>query len=124
MPTSARIFRFPTRRIDLATSASAGSARSRRYPAYVLAALATLSLVRWLWSPGGEAGAVRELPATERHALYQRTLLTLQSPSCDPAHSGLKDYCREQAEFIIKFRECDAACGELAKRFLLGGRAR
>jgi hypothetical protein len=60
----------------------------------------------------------------ERHALYERTLQTLQSPSCDPARNGLKDYCRQQAEFIIKFPECDAACGELAKRFLLGGPAR
>jgi hypothetical protein len=122
MPTSARIFRFPTRKVELGTSPS--SPRSRRYPAYVLTALATLSLALWLSSRAGEASAVRGLPAMERHALYERTLQILQSPSCDPSRSVLKDYCGQQAEFILEFPECDAACGELAKRFLLRGRGR
>jgi hypothetical protein len=48
-------------------------------------------------------------------------LQTLQSAACDPklGARGLHNYCRQQAEFIVEFPECDQGCSELAKRLLL-----
>jgi hypothetical protein len=34
---------------------------------------------------------------------------------CEPR---LADHCRRQAEFVVRFPQCDAQCGELARRFL------
>jgi cytochrome b pre-mRNA-processing protein 3 len=75
----------------------------------------------WIWNRGVESRSLNELAVPERHALYQRTLQTLQSSACDPNHGahGLHDYCRRQAEFIVEFPECDASCSALAKRLLL-----
>jgi hypothetical protein len=75
----------------------------------------------WIWNRGGESLSLHELATPERRALYERTLQTLQSPACDPKHGarGLHNYCRQQAEFIVEFPECDQGCADLAKRFLL-----
>lgn len=59
---------------------------------------------------------LRALPGPERRALYQRTLQTLHT--CEQSGSSLEDYCREQADFLRRFPECDDACRKLARRFL------
>jgi hypothetical protein len=56
---------------------------------------------------------VRSMPAAERRALYQRTLETLKSACANNVGPTMKDYCREQAEFIGLFAECDQACRAL-----------
>jgi hypothetical protein len=77
----------------------------------VIAAIAFFQVDR-----GDERAAIGELPAQERRALYERTLRTLAS-SCAPIkqRQGLADHCREQAEFIVQFPECDGACRALAE---------
>ena len=62
--------------------------------------------------------AVRRLPEAERRALYARTLRTLEA-SCAPTERspGLDDYCREQAEFLLNFPECDVACRALSLKY-------
>jgi cytochrome b pre-mRNA-processing protein 3 len=77
--------------------------------ALVAAALVVVGV--FLFDPDTERRAVRRLPEAERRALYGRTLRTLET-SCAPAERsrGLDDYCREQAEFLLNFPECDAAC--------------
>lgn len=57
---------------------------------------------------------IRHLPDSQRTALYQRTLETLRSPCSHAGGDALSDFCREQAEFIQRFPECDDACRELA----------
>lgn len=57
-----------------------------------------------------------ELPATERAALYERTITTLQHACVQPSGGTLSSYCREQAEFVEHFPECDQQCRKLAAR--------
>jgi hypothetical protein len=99
--------------------ASTQRSRSRRIAA-IVALLAALIAGSWLWSPGknAERGAIQQLPAQERHALYDRTLQTLES-DCAPAKrpKGLDTYCAEQATFIQQFPECDQVCAAIAQRY-------
>ena len=92
--------------------------KSRRIAAVVALAGAILAaLAVWSRSGGEETRALEQLSAAERRALYERTLHTLQStcaPQTRPA--GLTGYCREQAEFIERFPECDQTCRKLAQR--------
>lgn len=84
----------------------------------IVVALAAFALLAYfVWDQGAERRAIRNLPAQERRALYERTLRTLES-SCDPKTrpEGLADYCHDQAKFIAQFPECDAACSDLVKR--------
>jgi len=71
---------------------------------------ATVSIL-WLWNPDTEQKAIMELPEPERRALFERTLRTLET-TCRPEgrESGLEEFCRRQAEFILRFPECDAHC--------------
>lgn len=86
----------------------------------VLFIMLAAAVLFWIWSPAPQTRAIRDLPASDRHVLYERTLATLRSP-CNPdkGADGLLEYCRQQAEFIVQFPECDAACATLAKRFLV-----
>lgn len=60
---------------------------------------------------------LRGLPAPERRVLYERTLETLRTSCTHSPGPPLTDYCRDQANFIERFPECDSACRELAARF-------
>jgi cytochrome b pre-mRNA-processing protein 3 len=83
--------------------------------AIVGAVLAALLL--WRSNQVEERQAIEQLAERDRRALYERTLRTLSSPSCDPEKqpAGLEPFCREQAEFIVQFPECDEACRTLAR---------
>jgi hypothetical protein len=93
--------------------------RSRRI-AIAAAVLVVLLALLWLWSQriAEQDRALEQLPAAERRALYERTLHTLER-SCAPRTrpAGLDDYCRQQAEFIVRFPECDQACRTVAEQF-------
>lgn len=56
---------------------------------------------------------VRGMPGVERRALYQRTLETLKRTCATPPGPTVQEYCRNQAEFIGLFDECDEACRAL-----------
>jgi hypothetical protein len=79
----------------------------------VIAATVT---ILWLWNSDAERKAILNLPPSERRALYERTLRTLET-TCNPQGRarGLDDFCRNQAEFIVRFPECDAACASVAE---------
>jgi hypothetical protein len=100
--------------------------RLRRLAPYAAGALLVAGLAGWWANRRAETRALLSLPAVERRALYERTLETLQSEACDAREgaSGLREYCREQAEFIVRFPECDRACSELVKRTRLPSPAR
>ena len=70
-----------------------------------------------VWSEGSERRAIRDMPETERQALYSRTMQNLKSV-CSPADDAMRDFCREQARLVMEFRECDQVCLELADRQL------
>jgi hypothetical protein len=93
--------------------------KSRQIAAMLAVLAATLFALMLIWSARqrGERDALEQLPSSERRALYERTLHTLES-SCDPQRQprGLDDFCRDQADFVVQFPECDAACRTLAAR--------
>jgi cytochrome b pre-mRNA-processing protein 3 len=77
-----------------------------------LVLVAMLGVVAWLaGSENTRSGPLRE---PERQALYERTLGTL-SEFCDPKRGlkGIDDFCRQQADFILRFPQCDTACRAL-----------
>lgn len=57
------------------------------------------------------------LPETERRAFYLRTLETLRTTCGENPEEPLADTCREQAELVLRFPDCDADCRALADRF-------
>jgi hypothetical protein len=71
----------------------------------------------WWWGGRSEREAIFKLAPDERRALYERTLQNLKS-TCQSERrpSGLDDYCHRQADFILKFPECDRTCESLARR--------
>jgi hypothetical protein len=56
---------------------------------------------------------VNHLPEPERRALYHRTLETLKTTCTNASGPTLREYCREQAEFMKDFSECDDSCRAL-----------
>ena len=69
----------------------------------------------WVWQSGREDQAVRSLAPNERAAFYERTLVTLRTTCADAREPDLGEYCRQQAEFILRMSECDDACHELVR---------
>lgn len=45
-------------------------------------------------------------------ALYDRTVESLGGV-CRSHPTNLEDFCRDQAELVVRFPECDAACRAL-----------
>jgi hypothetical protein len=68
-----------------------------------------------LWTRWGSRrhAQIEQLADADRRALYDRTLADLRLCST-AAGSALKEHCSHQAELILSFSECDAACRELA----------
>ncbi len=59
--------------------------------------------------------AITALPPTMQHEMYRRTYEELATVcSTQP---GLDDHCRDEAELIVRFPQCDGACRTLARRF-------
>jgi hypothetical protein len=81
----------------------------QRLIARALAMAVLLSAVVLLWvihDPG-----IRQLPYARRQALFDRTWSTLQEFCLgQPQPPPLHEYCRQQANFVLSFDECDAAC--------------
>ncbi|MFO0589495.1 MAG: hypothetical protein U0441_18300 [Polyangiaceae bacterium] len=88
----------------------------RKIGAPILAVVALLTT--WIWYAGCLDREISDLPEGERQALYQRTLATLRQTCSESPGPAMTDYCREQAELIQHFPECDEDCHLLARRFL------
>ena len=95
--------------------------RSLVISASVLAAGVTVALLGW--HQGDERRAIAALPAAERAAIYGGELEIFQS-LCgrSPRPDALERECRDKAEFMIQFPECDQACQQLARDHLFIGR--
>jgi cytochrome b pre-mRNA-processing protein 3 len=64
----------------------------------------------WFWQTRHDQQVIRDMPVAQRQALYHRTLETLRTVCVDPHDSVLRDFCQGQADFIMRFPECDDAC--------------
>ncbi|MEP6654823.1 MAG: hypothetical protein ABJA82_15780 [Myxococcales bacterium] len=79
-------------------------------------------VVIW-WVTNTDRREIQALPETQRIPLYRRTIQNLKTV-CDPAAPrSLRDFCHNEAELVLRFRECDSdqECQELARRHM--GRA-
>jgi hypothetical protein len=91
---------------------------SRLLKRLAIGLLAAIAVLLWAWRQGSERRAVQGLPEADRAALYRRTLDTLTTTCRPGASEGLHDFCRDQAELLLGFPECDEACRALARRFV------
>lgn len=73
----------------------------------------------WVWQSGREGRATRTLSPADRAAFYERTLDTLRTTCAHANEPDLIEYCRQQAEFVLRMSECDDACHELVRTRLL-----
>jgi len=97
--------------------ADGGSRRLRRAVAWIALALGVVSAAGYLvWRQGAEDRAIRSLATEERRAQFLRTAEELRTVCADPPEA-LRAHCRQQAEFLSRFPECDAACRLLVERF-------
>lgn len=76
------------------------------------------ALAMWLWYASCFDRELSQMPDAERKALYERTLQTLRQTCSESPGPAMADYCREQAEMIQHFPECDEDCQLLSRRFL------
>ncbi len=72
----------------------------------------------WLYCEQSSERELRALPAAERQALYRHTLGGLSSGCSNPASPHPSEFCREQAQLLLQFPECDASCRTLAQPWL------
>ena len=94
--------------------------RRLRPASLALAVLFTIvaAISVYAWWAGEETRAVRRLPVEQRVGLYQRTMENLKT-ICDPAPGrSMRAFCREQAEFALRFPECDEPCRVIARRHM------
>lgn len=89
---------------------------------WLIVALITAVFGVWVWESARSDRAARNLPPAERIALYERTLETLQTTCAHADDVELVKFCRQQAEFVLRLRECDDACHELARVHLAPAR--
>lgn len=82
----------------------------------VLGAIALGSLGVWLWVHGSEGGAIRAMSPAQQVALYTETWAD-QREKCLAAAGRIdtEERCRQRAEVLLHFPQCDEACrAELA----------
>ncbi len=91
--------------------------RSPAVNAGLLLAVAAIAVVILLWPREAEKHALRDLPQTERKALFERTLRNLTSV-CPGASEALLDFCDKQAHLLLDLPECDGVCRAAARQQL------
>jgi hypothetical protein len=77
--------------------------------------LAAVLVAFTVWQATRLDDAVEAMPPSERRALYERTRDSLATTCRAPAEA-LVPFCREQAELVLRFPECDRTCRTLAAR--------
>jgi len=72
-----------------------------------------------VWHQLGANAELNTMPTKERVPLYGRTLVTLRTNCVHATGPRLHGYCQEQAEFLSRFPECEAACQRTCQRYAL-----
>ncbi len=84
--------------------------------ALVLGIIAAASLGAWVWVHSSTGGAIRAMAPAQREALYKEAW-TDQRTNClgDAGTIDPPSRCRQRAQFLLLFPQCDEACrAELA----------
>jgi cytochrome b pre-mRNA-processing protein 3 len=97
---------------------SEGRLRRLVWGGALLVGIALLAV--WAWNRGAEQRALERLPAEVRHAMYSREMENFRTICGQGRRTDeLESRCEEQAEFLVKFSDCDADCQTLAKVHLI-----
>ncbi|HET7825881.1 MAG TPA: hypothetical protein VFK90_11135, partial [Anaeromyxobacter sp.] len=99
---------------DAGLDRAPGASPTRPAPARSLGILAPVAALvifaLGLLRATSEERALTKLPPAERAAVVQRTLDNLRSVCAGERGRELRDFCRGQAQLVLPFPECDAAC--------------
>lgn len=88
--------------------------RRERILMWTLIAITLVGILTWIaWSLSAERRAIAGLPAEERGRIFAHTRETVETMCRDPSEPSLRSRCREQAEFLLMFPECDRDCEAL-----------
>lgn len=78
--------------------------------AVVLAGVVVVLALVWGYLQGGENRALNALSPAQREALFQETRDSFRLLCLADAGPRLPLRCQKQAEFLLRFSECDEAC--------------
>jgi cytochrome b pre-mRNA-processing protein 3 len=97
---------------------SSGEKRVRQL--VVLAVVLLVLGAVWLYLQGGENRALNALSPAQRAALFQETRdsIRLMCLSDAGVKKAFKGRCAQQADFLARFPECDAACQQEIAPFI------
>lgn len=78
---------------------------------------AVLLLLLHLWDVGQQQRALIQMSPEARARVYLGAISTMKEMCPPQAHreEAFEERCREQADFLAKFPECDEACRELVR---------
>lgn len=84
--------------------------------------LVVLTLVTgiWIWQGYSDEATFVDMPEDVRRGLYLRTLENLRTVCPAPSDPVRTEFCREQADLLLRLPECDGECRELARRHTNG----
>jgi hypothetical protein len=95
------------------------SHRARRVVVWLMISVVVIGgACAWAWMATEQDRAIRAMSPDDRLAFYQRTLQNLQSVCAGQFDGRLQKFCREQAQLVVRFPECDEQCDDLAQHLL------
>src|SRR5262245_22493459 len=88
--------------------------RRERARIWFFGSLTCAVIVLWMaWSMTADRRAIARLPAEQRRVVYEHTLTSIRTMCTSLDDPAIRRRCREQAEFLTTFPECDAECQKL-----------
>ncbi|HZR84431.1 MAG TPA: hypothetical protein VFD92_25255 [Candidatus Binatia bacterium] len=85
--------------------------RRERVLIWLVTLVSLIALVGWIaWSVSEERRAIAHMPPEQRRVIYDHTMDTIRSMCADRSDAAIRQRCREQAQFLLAFPECDADC--------------
>jgi hypothetical protein len=97
--------------------ASLGTPVVPRLIAFAAASLVLAVIGTTYWSHRQAHADLLGIPTQERQSLYEHTLEALRTTCTRTIGEDLAQYCREQAQFVSQFPECDASCLALCRKY-------
>jgi len=71
-----------------------------------------------IWFLVANHSPMRDLPETQRKTLFERTQANLRDICAPTVDASIHAFCRQQAELLLQFQECEADCQRLASEHL------
>jgi hypothetical protein len=95
--------------------------RKRQLQVLVLVLFIAFVVALLLRGPLQERETIRSMPEPERRAAFDKEMAAFKALCIEGPGSQLDARCRERAEFLEQFPECDQSCRALTGRFVPQG---